>query len=106
MYKGIVYFFSICHKKFQTRVSLLSGLFKGKIESGSLVDYASYIYRLVMSLYNMLHDGKAQAGSTLLARPRFIDPVKTFKNPGQVLFVDSNAVVGNFNHNIVFQIVK
>lgn len=46
-----------------------------------------------VSLGDVFDDGKAQTGTAQIAAAGFIHPVKSFKQPGQVFFGDSDTPV-------------
>ena len=48
-----------------------------------------------VSLGDVFYDGKAQSGAALIPASGLVDPVKSFKQPGEVFFSDSDALIGD-----------
>jgi hypothetical protein len=49
----------------------------------------------------MFYNGKAQAGTAFSPRPVLIHTVEPFKQAGDMLFFNSNAVIGNFDQVVL-----
>ena len=54
-----------------------------------------------MRLNDVFYNGKPQSGSSRFARPAFVLPEETFKDPGQAALFDSDSVIGDLYQNIL-----
>jgi len=72
---------------------LIFGQMDGK--GTSLAGCAFHGYLSAVGLGDVFDNGKPQAGAAQLATAGFIDPIKSFKQPGQVFFGNANALVCN-----------
>ena len=50
-----------------------------------------------VGLGNVFYDGKAQSGAAHIPTSGLVHPVKSFKQPGEVFFSDSDALIGDSN---------
>lgn len=54
-----------------------------------------------MGLNNMFHDGKSKTRSAEFLGPPFVHTIKPFKNPVEILFWDSHAIVLDGDPNLL-----
>ena len=74
---------------------------KGEAESGAVAEFAFGPGATAMALDDVFDDRKSQTSATLLAGPRFVQPVKSFEYPLQRLRRNTGAIDqdGDFNQS-------
>ena len=71
------------------KIALFQGEDKG--ESGSLVRDAVDLHLSPMCFNDIFNDGQPQAGAAHFPGSGFVDAIKPFKDPGQIIFRDADA---------------
>ena len=55
----------------------------------------------LVSLGDVLHDGKTQPRPPELAIPRFVHPIETLEEPGDVLFLYTASLIGDADRHLL-----
>src|SRR5688572_28892198 len=69
-------------------------------ERGPAAGLASRVYRPAMQGHEVVHQHKTDPGSLVRARTRTLDAMKPLKEPGEIVWRDADAGVGDSQHRL------